>query len=135
MQANEIMATGIDWLLQIQATVLMALIDYVYLSNMKHVYAPIATLHKEIRVEAAIATWFVLVLAIQLLVLGSPHTSLEHVFRHGAILGGVIYAVYNLTNLATIEVWTVRMGLSDTLWGMLLVGAMSVVMHVLRPQA
>ena len=35
----------------------------------------------------------------------------------GALLGLSIYSVYDLTNLATFEKWTVRLALQDIAWG------------------
>lgn len=34
-----------------------------------------------------------------------------------AILGFTAYATYNLTNLATIRNWSIRMSIVDTIWG------------------
>ncbi|HEY3637823.1 MAG TPA: DUF2177 family protein [Rhizomicrobium sp.] len=38
----------------------------------------------------------------------------------GALLGLVAYGTYDLTNLATIRVWTTRLALIDTGWGIVL---------------
>ncbi|BBO34615.1 DUF2177 family protein [Lacipirellula parvula] len=51
---------------------------------------------------------------------------------HGAIFGFILYGVYDFTNLATLEKWTVRMTLVDVAWGMTLCGSMSVVMALLE---
>jgi uncharacterized membrane protein len=46
----------------------------------------------------------------------------------GALFGLILYGVYDFTNLATLEKWTVRMTVVDIAWGATLCGTMSVVM-------
>jgi uncharacterized membrane protein len=45
---------------------------------------------------------------------------------NGAIFGFASYAIYNLTNYATIEGWTLKMVLVDTSWGTLVCTASSI---------
>ena len=47
----------------------------------------------------------------------------------GALYGLVVYGVYDLTNLAVLEKWTVRMTLADIVWGSVLCGTISGVMR------
>ncbi len=47
----------------------------------------------------------------------------------GALYGLVLYGVYDLTNLAVLEKWTVRMTLADIAWGCVLCGTISAVMR------
>lgn len=46
----------------------------------------------------------------------------------GALFGLVLYGVYDLTNLAVLDRWTVRMTAADMAWGAVLCGVISVVM-------
>ena len=46
----------------------------------------------------------------------------------GALYGLVLYGVYDLTNLAVLEKWTLRMTIADIVWGGVLCGTMSVIM-------
>jgi uncharacterized membrane protein len=46
-------------------------------------------------------------------------------FLYGALFGFLAYATYDLTNLATIRVWTVQLAAIDTAWGAFLAGAAS----------
>ncbi|MBF0253116.1 MAG: DUF2177 family protein [Candidatus Omnitrophica bacterium] len=39
---------------------------------------------------------------------------------HGAFFGLVTYATYDLTNLATLEKWPVKISIIDILWGIIL---------------
>jgi len=51
-------------------------------------------------------------------------------FGWGALFGLVVYGVYDLTNLAVIDRWTVRMTAVDMLWGAILSGSIAVVMRI-----
>lgn len=48
-----------------------------------------------------------------------------HAVGWGALYGLVLYGVYDLTNLAILEKWSVRMTAADIVWGMVLCGATS----------
>lgn len=48
----------------------------------------------------------------------------------GGLFGLVLYGVYDLTNLAVLEKWTVRMTLADMIWGCFLCGTISVAMKL-----
>ena len=50
--------------------------------------------------------------------LGVPHAVLN-----GALLGGIAYATYDLTNQATLKVWATHITLADIAWGTVLTGA------------
>jgi uncharacterized membrane protein len=41
----------------------------------------------------------------------------------------VVYGVYDLTNLAVLEEWSLRMTVADMIWGSVLSGAVAVVMQ------
>jgi uncharacterized membrane protein len=49
----------------------------------------------------------------------------------GALFGFILYALYDFTNLATLEKWTIRMTLVDIAWGTSFCGLMSVVMTLI----
>jgi len=46
-------------------------------------------------------------------------------FFCGALFGLVLYGVYDLTNYALLEKWTLRMTIADILWGCTICGTMS----------
>lgn len=50
----------------------------------------------------------------------------------GALYGLILYGVYDLTNLAVLEKWTVRMTLADIVWGCILCGTMSAIMRLVQ---
>ena len=54
-------------------------------------------------------------------------TSLGTAFMWGALLGFVMYAFYDFTNLATLKDYPWSLTIVDTLWGTLLVGAVTTI--------
>lgn len=60
--------------------------------------------------------------------LGESATSLR-ALAWGALYGLVVYGVYDLTNLAVLERWSLRMTLADIAWGCALCGLSAVAMH------
>ena len=50
---------------------------------------------------------------------------------NGALLGGLCYATYDLTNLATLKDWPVNIVWIDIAWGMFLTGTTSMISHIL----
>ena len=49
---------------------------------------------------------------------------------NGALLGGLCYATYDLTNLATLNKWPIEIVIVDILWGIVLTGTVSVVTYL-----
>ena len=47
---------------------------------------------------------------------------LKNAFVMGALFGFFAYATYDLTNLATLKVWSLKVSLLDMAWGTLLTG-------------
>ncbi len=72
-----------------------------------------------VNVPAALATWAVIVTGIQLFVLyRTPEAnSLWTIVLWGALFGGIVYAVYDLTNYAVLKDWTFTVTAVDILWG------------------
>ena len=58
----------------------------------------------------------------------SKVTTPTDAFLYGALLGFVMYAFYDLTNLATLKDYAWSLTLIDTLWGTLLVGIVTSIM-------
>lgn len=57
-----------------------------------------------------------------------PASSVWQTFGWGALFGLVLYGVYDLTNLAVLEKWTLRMTVADIAWGCVLCGSCSIIM-------
>jgi uncharacterized membrane protein len=51
--------------------------------------------------------------------------SLGHAIIYGALFGFFTYATYDLTNLATLKGWPVKIVFIDIVWGMVLTGLVS----------
>lgn len=72
-----------------------------------------------IRLPAALLAYLFMTLGIMTLVL--PRVSgIGEGLLFGALFGLITYAVYDLTNLATLTAWTIRFAIVDIVWGMLL---------------
>ena len=56
-------------------------------------------------------------MGLVLLALTPRPDSLAQALMRGALMGLVAYGTYDLTNLATLKGWSVRMALADTAWG------------------
>lgn len=48
----------------------------------------------------------------------------------GALFGALLYAVYDLTNLATLSAWTLRFALVDILWGAFLCSVVTTAIYL-----
>lgn len=46
--------------------------------------------------------------------------SAMHALIYGALFGGIAYATYDLTNLATLKGWTILVTVVDMSWGIVL---------------
>jgi uncharacterized membrane protein len=79
---------------------------------------------------AAIAVYLLIPTGLLLFVrpMLSPSAGITQALGYGALFGLVLYGVYDLTNVATLDRWTVRMAVVDIAWGALLCGAISIVM-------
>lgn len=79
---------------------------------------------------AAIPVYLLIPAGIVLFVrpLVGANAGLGQAFGWGAVYGLVLYGVYDLTNLAVLEKWTVRMTVADIAWGCVLCGTISTVM-------
>ncbi len=55
--------------------------------------------------------------------------SWHHALGFGALFGLVAYATYDLTNLATIKGFTVKLVVVDLVWGMVLTGLASLIAY------
>lgn len=86
------------------------------------------------RWAAAVPVYFLIPLGIVIFVrpLIGDGAPIWHAFGWGALYGLILYGVYDLTNLAVIEKWTVRMTVSDIVWGCVLCGTISIVTMLIQ---
>jgi uncharacterized membrane protein len=59
----------------------------------------------------------------------TPDVSVMQAFLIGAAFGAAVYGVYDFTNYALLENWSLRLTLVDLAWGTFLGGAVAVVMR------
>ena len=55
----------------------------------------------------------------------SKEMSWQTALLNGALLGGMCYATYDLTNMATIAKWPLEIVVIDIVWGMVLTGSVA----------
>lgn len=84
------------------------------------------------RVVAALATWLVITFALAWFVLPRPDVSWAVAVGRGALLGFVLYAVYDLTNFAVIQGWTLKVTLVDIAWGTAICAVVTALMKVVQ---
>jgi len=80
---------------------------------------------------AAIVFYLIFVTGIVLFVVGPAveKQSLGQAVLFGALFGLVTYAAYDLTNLATLEGFPLKVAVVDLIWGMVLCGSISTVTY------
>jgi uncharacterized membrane protein len=104
-----------------------ALIDSVWLRTMyTRLYVPEigAVLMKGMRLGPAIAFYLLYILGIMVFAVGPALSSgkWQTALIQGAMLGFFCYMTYDLTNYATLKVWSLKVTILDMIWGTLLTG-------------
>jgi uncharacterized membrane protein len=119
--------------------VTFATLDYLWLAKIaKHMYLSKLLGHVTVEdgalvpyVPAIPLVYIVALLGIFVFVLPKAH-SLFEAFLYGALMGFVMYAFYDLTNLATLKDYPWSLTILDTIWGTLLVGTVSLIMFFVQ---
>lgn len=112
-------------------TIIFVILDALWFSawSLKAIYeltfAAIQGSPLELRLAGGIVAWFLLAVGIKYIVV--PDGNLYRTFSRGALLGLVIYGVYNGTNYATFSKYPVSTAIADTLWGTFAVGTVSAI--------
>jgi uncharacterized membrane protein len=75
--------------------------------------------------------YIVAVVGIWVFVLSKVST-LPQAFAHGALLGFIMYAFYDFTNLATLKDYPWSLTIVDIIWGTFLVGAVAAIMFFVK---
>ena len=83
---------------------------------------------------AGLAVYLLIVIGIVFFALPkiSPSDSLFITFGWGALLGFIVYGVYDFTNHATLVRWPLSLVFLDLAWGAFFVGAMTTFGKILR---
>ena len=111
--------------------VIMAVIDAVWLSVVANKFYKSqigSLLLDKPNMGAAVAFYLIYVLGVVMFVLrpALEAGSWLHALLYGALFGFVAYATYDLTNLATLKGFTLKLVLVDLVWGAVLTAAVSV---------
>ena len=112
------------------AFLLFLVIDFVWLSiAVKYIYKPSIgfLLLDKPNISAAFLFYFIYILGITVFVL-KPNLNEYQIFDAfwmGALFGLVAYGTYDLTNLATIKNWSLKVTIIDLIWGAILTSVVS----------
>jgi uncharacterized membrane protein len=115
-----------EWLIGYAAAgAVFLVLDLIWLSTVgRALYWPTLgpLLAERVNVPAAVAFYLIYVAGIVVLAVqpGLKAQSLGAACATGAALGLMAYATYDLTNLATLKTWSVKVALVDMAWGSVL---------------
>lgn len=114
-------------------------LDYIWLAHIaKGFYLEKLASHTTIEngslvpyLPAVPLVYLVAIIGIWIFVLPKAST-LPQAFIYGALMGFVMYAFYDFTNLATLKDYPWSLTLIDSIWGTFLVGVVTTVMFFIR---
>lgn len=83
-----------------------------------------AIMAEKARVPAAVAFYTVYVLGVVIFAVqpGLASGNWQIALLHGSLFGFFAYATYDLTNLATLKLWSLKISLIDIAWGAFVTG-------------
>ena len=93
--------------------------------SLKNIYNPVfdkINKKKTFRLWSGLFVWIILSISVSLFLNFHSYEKKIYYFLSGLIIGFFIYSVYNLTNYSTIQDYSVKMTIIDTIWGSLLYG-------------
>jgi len=115
-----------DWIIGYAAAgVVFLVLDLIWLSTVgRALYWPAlgSIFSERVNIPAAAAFYLLYLLGILVLAVqpGLRAQSLLTACGMGAMLGLIAYATYDLTNLATLKTWSVKVAIVDMAWGSIL---------------
>jgi uncharacterized membrane protein len=114
-------------------------LDYIWLANIAKTFY-LEKLQSHVSIEngslvpylpAVPLVYLVGVIGIWIFVVSRVATVSE-AFLYGALLGFIMYAFYDFTNLATLKDYPWSLTLVDIIWGTILVGTVSAIMFYIK---
>lgn len=84
------------------------------------------------RLLPAFIVYALFLVMVWCIVLPLAGDSLSHALFYGALLGFVVYGVYDMTNLAVLKAWTLEVAIVDWLWGIFLCASCSLLCAFLK---
>jgi uncharacterized membrane protein len=104
----------------LKSIIILPLIDYIYLNLISEYFKQqIFDVQKSeisFRIIPAIICYIALVFSLNYFVLNTNFSNNQKILN-AFLLGLCIYAVYEMTNYALLEKWTLKTVIIDTLWG------------------
>jgi uncharacterized membrane protein len=112
----------------IKTLIVFLVIDVIYLTVirggfMRQYFSKFGGFHPKAWMYGFIA-WVLLAYGLEKFAI-KPSSNSNDAFVKGALLGLVIYGVYDFTNMATIKGWTHQFVFQDVLWGTILCGTIA----------
>lgn len=84
-----------------------------------------------INLGAGLLAWSAIVLMVLIFVTKSPNVnSVPTALGYGALMGGLMYAMYDLTNLTFLKNYSLSFTLVDIAWGVFLCAIVSLTMYL-----
>ncbi len=84
----------------------------------------------KINLGAGLIAWALIVLTIMIFVTKTPYgATLSSSVLYGWLLWGLLYGVYDFTNLTFLKNYSLTFSIVDTLWGVVLCATISLVMY------
>ncbi len=114
-------------------------LDYIFLAQiLKDFYLTKLASHITVKdgslvpyLPAVPLVYIVAVLGIWVFIL-SKVTTLSQAFLYGALMGFIMYAFYDFTNLATLKGYPWSLTIVDIIWGTFLVGTVTAIMFFVK---
>ena len=133
LEYNDYMSVLVRFLI---ASLVMGTLDYIWLGFIaKNLYAnELGKLLLEKPNVAAAAAFYVIYVVGVVVFVVSPALASGSVWSalgYGALFGLVAYATYDLTNLSTVNGFTLKVALIDMCWGVFITAATSSITHLI----
>lgn len=113
------------------SAIILVLLDGLYLSMIKNLYdKQIQTIQgsaMQINLVASFITYIFLIFGLNYFIIRKHKSPTD-----AAILGLVIYGVYEFTNLSILKKWSVFISLLDTAWGAILFGLTTFILYTIK---
>jgi uncharacterized membrane protein len=115
------------------STLVLLALDGVYLTVMKpHFVKQIQSVQHSplsIRVYPVVLCYLLLILGLYFFVLRENRS-----WKYAALLGCIVYGVYDTTTLALLKEWSWKLALVDTIWGTVLFSLTTVITYFILSQ-
>jgi uncharacterized membrane protein len=85
----------------------------------------LSSFNRTFNIPAALLAYITLAFAISYFVIPKAEGNTVKALLNGALLGLIVYATYDLTNLATLADFTLKMAVVDIVWGITITALVS----------